>query len=46
MSLHGVVADYSWSDGAQKTPRPLNYMDMEDLSAQAELAEENQQCMA
>jgi len=23
MSLHGLVADYSWSDGAYKTSRPL-----------------------
>ena len=26
MSLHDAVADYSWSDGAYKTPRPLSYM--------------------
>jgi len=25
MSLHGIAADYLWSDGAEKTPRPLNY---------------------
>jgi len=29
MSLHGVVADYSWSDGAGKTLRALNLLSLE-----------------
>jgi len=26
MSLHGIAADYLWSDEAEKTPRPLKYL--------------------